>query len=70
LIDNGGLTTSLAAKMQNAFNAAHRGDTATSLSLLNAFSSEVRAQTGKHIDAFAAEVLLADAESLVRELNP
>jgi hypothetical protein len=69
LIDNGGVTTSLAAKIQAAFDAAHRGQTTASVNLLNAFSNEVRAQTGKHLDAFAADVLLADSDSLLQELK-
>lgn len=69
LIDNGGVTASLSAKLQAAYDAAHRGQTTASTNVLNAFSSEVRAQTGKHIAAFAAEVLLDDSESLVRELT-
>lgn len=69
LIDNNGITMSLIAKVQAAADAARRGDLTASANMLNAFSNEVRAQSGKHVDSFCADVFLDDAGSLVRQLN-
>jgi len=69
LIDPRGITESLTVKIRAAAEAAQRGQNATSTNLLNAFSNEVRAQSGKHVTALCAAVLLADSDSLVRQLN-
>jgi hypothetical protein len=69
LIDNNGVATSLAAKIRAAADAAQRGKNATSANVLHAFSDEVRAQSGKHVTAFCADVLLSDSDSLARQLN-
>jgi uncharacterized protein YjdB len=50
-IDNGGIANSLRKKVEHG--------------QLQAFIHEVEAQSGKHIDAFAASVLLRDARSML-----
>ncbi len=69
LIDNNGIAQSLTAKIQAAAAAAQRGQQKTSGNMLNAFSDEVRAQSGKHVSSLAAQVLLEDSDSLIRELS-
>jgi hypothetical protein len=67
LIDNHGIANSLSQKIQEASDAAERGQTQTETSVLMAFINEVRAQSGKHVAVTAALVLVNDANSL---LNP
>ena len=44
-------------------------ENAAGANVLNAFSNEVRAQSGKHVTSVCADVLLADSDSLVRQLT-
>jgi len=62
LIDNHGIANSLSKKIQHAQDATGPDRT----NILNAFINEVSAQAGKHISGLAAQVLLADANSLLK----
>jgi hypothetical protein len=62
-----GITNSLDAKLANAdaaLTAAQAGDLATACGLLNAFITEVQAQSGKKITAAQASQLLAAATQI------
>ena len=69
LIDNQGIADSLSSKINAAANAAARGQTQTSRNNLNAFKNEVNAQAGKHVMGIAVQVLLEDADSLIRRIH-
>ena len=56
-----GIATSLLQKLSNAHDRLASGDFEAALGLVTAFVNEVRAQSGKHIDADAAEGLVAYA---------
>jgi len=64
LIDNDGIANSLLSKLQAAKAAMARGDAATASNILRAFVDEVSAQAGKHIQADAANLLIADSKAL------
>ena len=59
------LVKSLLAKLENAAKKFNEGDCTTAENIYRAFINEVQAQTGKAITAFAAEILIADAEYLI-----
>jgi hypothetical protein len=63
LIDNHGIANSLSRKIQAAANATSSART----NILNAFKNEVNVQSGKHITALVAQVLLEDADSLISQ---
>jgi pimeloyl-ACP methyl ester carboxylesterase len=64
LIDNAGVANSLSMKLKAAqATAAH-----SRLNLLNALVDELNAQTGKHVNGVAAQVLTADINSLIAQL--
>jgi hypothetical protein len=69
LIDNHGIANSLIQKVGAASEAAKGGQTKAAASILNAFRSEVQAQTNKHILPPAAAVLINDADSLISQIN-
>jgi hypothetical protein len=69
LIDNQGIANALSSKINAASNAAAAGDKITASNILNAFINQVNAQTGKHITGIAPQVLLADANSLLSQLQ-
>lgn len=56
---------SLLAKLDAAAKARARGQCGTAASIYQAFVNEVQAQTGKKIDAAAAQILIADASYLI-----
>lgn len=62
---NSTLARSLLLKLENAAQKFNSGDCMTAQSIYLAFINEVRAQTGKAITAFAADILIADAEYLI-----
>jgi len=68
LIDNQGIANSLSRKIDAASAAAGRGDTTSQANNLRAFIAEVAAQTGKHLNGIASQVLLSDANSLLSEI--
>jgi hypothetical protein len=68
-IDDEGIANSLLSKI-NAASAAHaQGETKRVSGILDAFINEVNAQTSKHINGIAPQVLLSDARSLLREVQ-
>jgi Leucine-rich repeat (LRR) protein len=69
LIKNKGIAQSLSSKIQAAAKATAKGDSKTCRNILNAFKNDIHAQTSKHIDALAAQVLLEDVNSLLTQ-NP
>lgn len=56
---------SLLAKLENAAKKYNSGHCTPALNMYGAFINEVQAQTGKSITAFAAAILIADAEYLI-----
>ena len=68
LIDSKGIAKALSSNINAASNAAAGGDRETAENFLNAFISQVNAQTGKHISGVAPQLLLADANSLLGQL--
>jgi hypothetical protein len=58
LIDNQGLSNSLISKLENAQAALRRGQPNVAKNVLRAFINEVQAQSGKHINAIAADALI------------
>jgi concanavalin A-like lectin/glucanase superfamily protein len=68
LIDNQGIANSLSSKIHAASDALSRGEARASKNILDAFTHEVSAQTGKHVTGIAPQVLLEDAASLLRQI--
>jgi hypothetical protein len=64
-IDNAGIANALTAKLTAEQGAIGGGNTKTAINILSAFTNQVRAQTGKHITADCATVLMTDARSLI-----
>ena len=62
---NQGQERSLLAKLDAAAKARSRGDCSTAANIYQAFINELRAQSGKGIDATAAAILTADAQYLI-----
>jgi len=65
-IDNAGVYQSLMAILTAAQNSSR---TKTTINQLKAFINLVKAQSGKHITADAATVLIADAQWVIAHLN-
>jgi hypothetical protein len=64
-IDNGGIANSLLAKLNAAAKARERGDCAGANDIYQAFISELQAQSGKHVDPTAVQIMIADAQYLI-----
>ena len=64
-IDNNGVGNSLTVKLQHAADARAGGDCSHAANLYGAFINEVQAQSGKHVSADAAAILIADAQFLL-----
>ncbi|HEX7959742.1 MAG TPA: hypothetical protein VF493_07475, partial [Terriglobales bacterium] len=64
-IDNDGTANSLTVKLQHAADARAAGDCSRAANLYSAFISEVQAQSGKHVSADAAAILVGDAQFLI-----
>jgi hypothetical protein len=58
----------LADQINAAASAASAGQTKAESNILQAFRNLVNAQTSKHINGIAPQVLLADAESLISQI--
>jgi hypothetical protein len=56
---------SLLAKLDNARRKYVAGDCATAANMYQAFINELQAQSGKHVDATAAAIMIGDAQYLV-----
>jgi len=67
-IDNAGIANALTAKLTAEQGAIGGGNTKTAINILSAFTDQVRAQTGKHMTADCATVLMTDARSLIDSL--
>lgn len=67
LITNQGIANSLQQKIDNAGKQKEKGQTKAALNLLQAFVNEVKAQLGKAVAKDAADLLIADAEQLIKE---
>jgi hypothetical protein len=67
-INNPGVDNALTAKLTAEQGAIGGGNTKTAINILSAFTNQVRAQTGKHITADCATVLITDARSLIDSL--
>jgi hypothetical protein len=65
VINNHGNANSLLAKLDSAANARARGQCSTAANIYGAFISELQAQSGKHLDAAAAAIMIADAQYLI-----
>jgi hypothetical protein len=59
------LKNSLLAKLNAAANAIARGNCTAAANIYQAFINEVTAQTGKGIDAIAANIMIADAQYMI-----
>ena len=68
-ITNSGIYNSLLKKLTNAQASLKKGQTKTAINQLNAFINEVQAQSGKHINANAASLLIADARWVIDDLK-
>ena len=69
LINNHGVTLSLLAKLDSAENALNHGHTASAINKLNAFISEVRAQSGTSIVPMHAMQLVMHAQLVINALE-
>jgi len=67
-IDNKGIVKSLLAKLNVAQNLVENGKINQAKNILNAFISEVQAQSGKHITPQAADILIESAEYILSHL--
>ncbi len=63
LIDNSGTANSLSQKI----SAAQKQTGSARTNILNAFTQEVNAQAGKHLNGLVVDVLLQDAASLISQ---
>jgi hypothetical protein len=64
-INNRGIAKSLLAKLDAAAAARARGSCATADNIYQAFINELQAQSGKHVDAAAAAIMITDAQYLI-----
>jgi hypothetical protein len=69
LIDSKGIAKALSSYINAASAAAAGGDKKTAENFLNAFIRQVNARTGKYISGVAPQLLLADANSLLDQLQ-
>lgn len=69
-IDNRAIYNNLMQKLVLAEKALSKGNVKESINHLNVFINEVKAQSGKHIPASAAALLIADAKWVINQLNP
>jgi len=67
-IDSKGVLTSLLAKLKAAKALSQSGDIAGAKAALRTFIAAVRAQSGKHISASAAVLMIGDANWLLAQL--
>lgn len=65
LIESQGVANALSSKINAASAAAAGGDNKTATNILSAFVNQVNAQSGKHINGIATEVLIEDANYLI-----
>lgn len=65
-ISNKGIYNSLSKKVDNAEKQEEKGKYNTAINHINAFINEVEAQRGKHVREDAADILIEDAEALIK----
>jgi hypothetical protein len=68
-IDDSSTVNSLLTKLNDAKQAAQRGNKAAAINKLQEFIDLVRAQDGKHITPDAAQILVADAQYVIGTLR-
>jgi len=68
-IDNHGILNSLLQKLNNAQAALDLGDVEEAIDLLGAYINELEAQSGKHVTAETAALLIADAQWVIDHLE-
>jgi len=68
-IDDSKTVKSLLAKLNDAKQAAERGNKATAINKLQEFIELVRAQNGRHITVDAAQILIADTQYAIGTLR-
>lgn len=68
LVDNVGIAMAPSAKINAAAMTVAEHESDDAKEVLNAFEHQVSAQTGKHINGGAPQVLLEDAASLISQL--
>jgi len=68
-IDNRGIANSLTQKCEQAQKSLDKGKIGTAINQLQAFINEVQVQSGKHITADAATLLIADARWVIAHLK-
>ena len=64
-INDRGIANSLLAKLDAAAAARARGSCETADNIYQAFINELQAQSGKHVDATAAAIMITDAQYLI-----
>jgi hypothetical protein len=69
MIDNSGVAGSLLSKLDAAQAAVDHNAPATAVNILRAFTLEVQAQAGKHIDASHAEHMVMHAQMVIDALS-
>ncbi len=68
-INNAGTAHSLNSQLDNAQALLNQGDIQGTISALNAFIQHVEAQSGKHIEVQAAQLLINDAQVIMNSLQ-
>ena len=64
-IDNAGVARALLAKLDAATDAQSLGQCGVATRIYNAFISDIKAQSGKHIAAATAAQLISDAQTSI-----
>ena len=68
-IDDSNTVKSLLAKLNDAKQAAERGNKTAAMNKLAEFMDLVRNQSGRHIASDAAQILVADAQYVIGTLR-
>jgi hypothetical protein len=68
-IDNSGIRQALTGKLSDAQSYIDAGNKQSAISVLNAMINQLSAQSGKHITASAASVLITDTQALRTSLS-
>lgn len=68
-INVSGITTALDSKLNAALNFIDSGDNQTAINVLDAFTYQVQAQSGKHITTAAANALITDAQAVMNTVG-
>ena len=64
-----GMYTSLIQKLYAAERYINAGEIDDAIGVLGAFINQLKAQSGKHVDSYAANILIADARYVIGNLN-